>query len=684
MPLSWSEIHKQLEPIFSGYAELSESDQAWFQGTALAKKIQDILNDTLDNSDSDESDSDEYTPQNVGLWAWLSTSIKNVFDKYYESTLFQAKKKRIQQCTTQFPQDTTLLDQKIWMALTEKKYAQLLECNETACNTSLEKISAEHQKFFKKSLAEHSKMVQKTEKEWKEKAVQLELHAKILALLATQENQIKQLSIMMQTLYDKVLREKLIQYHAQQLQAHAQLIQLVLNAEIHEKNDIVHLEQWSIQYEQNFKKLLKESFNLPDMPTSYESSTKKMFSWISQSQPVKATVDFMNELADVHAFIQYTGFATQNETSYMAMLDVINYQKHKQTILEARGIIASLLRLFSPLYEEYQEIAKFENNGYKRALRAMLPICIIALFVVGVLTPLAIFGAPEIALLFLLIPTIFLGGMLANQYIRFKNFLHQKLRTWYYGGEYQIPEFQMNPRLQALFPMKAKNPQPASDDLEPTAAFSLISIIRRAFQWWMPKIFSVQNSDPEPGADALFVQALYIQALKHRKAQRLQYTKMPFLTDSQLKAQQDNDAQIKQLLSEWYNIHNNPLCSQEEVYNIVLQRVALQYKENNEILNKVFHQDITNFYQDTTKKVQEILGGTNAIPTVTNKSDDQKPEEKATTFGPTKENFATFWVRQASVQKLHEIHTKLGSDLENIKKMSTEEKQAKAGLAAGG
>lgn len=79
-----------------------------------------------------------------------------------------------------------------------------------------------------------------------------------------------------------------------------------------------------------------------------------------------------------------------------------------------------------------------------------MPILIVVAVIVltgALLAPLAL---PEIALTIAIIPALIVGIALATFYVNTKNSVYNGLRARYYGGQFEIPEFQVNARLLTL------------------------------------------------------------------------------------------------------------------------------------------------------------------------------------------------------------------------------------------
>lgn len=250
------------------------------------------------------------------------------------------------------------------------------------------------------------------------------------------------------------------------------------------------------------------------------------------------TEEFLDKMADAHGFIQATGFATQNENSYFAILDLYNYKRYNAQINETKSILLSLFRPLIPLYNEYKEIAFYEKNSWLKTFRMIMPMLIIAgciILVAAALTPLAL---PELAFFAAFIPAFFAGLVVATKYVSLKNYLYKNIRDYYYGGSYEIPEFQINARMVSAFGDENK---------------------------------------------AQGVRAFYVDELKHCDKIESNYAlkhEYGILNQTDIDCRKNNINKRHQLCLEWYDIHSNKDLSYEEAPVIALH--CLQQTSENE------------------------------------------------------------------------------------------------------
>jgi len=161
---------------------------------------------------------------------------------------------------------------------------------------------------------------------------------------------------------------------------------------------------------------------------------------------------WLNTMSDAHGFIQVMGWATQNENSPFAIIfDSYNYLRYKKDIAGARFILISLIAPFYPLFTEYQDIAGREKNTFLKVLRTVIPMLIVASFIIGVtaLIPLAL---PELAFFILAIPLLYLGLALASLYVKTKELIYRGYRHVMYEDDINLfPEFEANDDLKTIF-----------------------------------------------------------------------------------------------------------------------------------------------------------------------------------------------------------------------------------------
>ncbi|KTC84511.1 hypothetical protein [Legionella brunensis] len=337
----------------------------------------------------------------------------------------------------------------------------------------------------------------------------------------------------------------------------------------HQKKDL-ESDTWFAEYQKQLTQklhakllLINNRESLPETPEKQEllGSLSSLF---GLDKTVERTKEFLNKLADAHAFIQATGFSTQNESSFLAILDIYNYGRAADQITETKAILASLFRPFYPLYEEYRDIALYEKNVYLKIIRTVMPMLVVAGFVTLVAALLAPLLIPELAFSVVLIPTLFLGLAFATKYVTLKNDLYKLLRENYYGGVFEIPEFQTNIRMFTIF----KN--------EGTAL-----AVRNFY------IQEIQRCDE-------------IDAAYQAGAQE------GTLSEEEIKLKKANLLKRHTLCLEWYDIHSNVALGCEKVPQLVIARLEEVKGREYTALREALQANFPELQKAVAKMVREL------------------------------------------------------------------------------
>ncbi|MFW2571321.1 hypothetical protein [Legionella sp. 29fVS95] len=251
-------------------------------------------------------------------------------------------------------------------------------------------------------------------------------------------------------------------------------------------------------------------------------------SYLWNNRVVNGGTEFVNKLADAHAFIQATSFATQNESSFLAILDLYNYSRFANQINENKAIIASLLAPFRPIYEEYRDIGLYEKDPFFKFARMVMPMIVAVTAIVLTALLLNPLGLSDLVFTFILIPTVLVALRAAAEYIVVKNDLYQKARQFYYGGTFEIPEFQINPRMISAFGNHEK---------------------------------------------ATMVRNFYIDEFKRCEEIEASYQSKAALSEQDLISRMENVNRRRSLWLEWYDIHSNLALGYDKTPKIVLARL---------------------------------------------------------------------------------------------------------------
>ncbi len=299
----------------------------------------------------------------------------------------------------------------------------------------------------------------------------------------------------------------------------------------------VPLEDWVKGYKKGLLEQMAINFLLihgkiwqdrNELKQTFSSSLAYLF---SMSKAMNAVKQFMNKFAQAHAFIQATGFATQNESSFLAILDLYNYGRLAEHIDDNKKIFHGLLRPVYSLYTEYREIGLYEKSNLRKIFRILMPMLVAVVFILGISCLLAPFNLPELFLLLIAIPAFIAALALAAEYVNLKNKIYYSLRQRYFGGPFLIPEFQVNNRMLCTFE-------------------------------------TVEN--------ALAIRRFYTNALNDCDQQISFYrrqAKSALLSEHEVLMLKETSSRRHSLCLEWYDLHSNEDLGYEEGLRIALARL---------------------------------------------------------------------------------------------------------------
>ncbi|WP_019216162.1 hypothetical protein [Legionella tunisiensis] len=347
-------------------------------------------------------------------------------------------------------------------------------------------------------------------------------------------------------------------------------------------------------------------------------------SYLWNNRVVNGGTELVNKLADAHAFIQATSFATQNESSFLALLDLYNYSRFANQINENKAIIASLLAPFRPIYEEYRDIGLYEKDPFFKFVRMVMPMIVaVAVIVVTavILGPLAI---PDLAFTFTLIPTLLVALGASAKYVTVKNDIYQKARQLYYGGAFEIPEFQVNARMTSAFNSKD---------------------------------------------NARMVRHFYIEEFKLCEKREAEFQSKEALSAQDLLDRTENFNRHRTLWLEWYDIHSNQALGYDKVPGIVLARLHEVGNTEYQSLKKALQDGEKEQFQSSINQlVNEVTTTLTAVPqtdSVVNVGEEHQAEGLAAASVPinyTPRLFRSF-VHQKRAQEMDSIATILSTPI---------------------
>jgi hypothetical protein len=287
-------------------------------------------------------------------------------------------------------------------------------------------------------------------------------------------------------------------------------------------------------------------------------------SYLWTNQVVSKTNNFIKKMADAHGFIQATNFSSRSDSSFLAILDIYNYARHQEQISETRSIIANLLSPLLPLYDEYKDIALYEKNAYWKAFRTIMPIIVIAATIILVAALLAPLVLPELAFAAAFIPALLLGLGFAKLYVTSKNELYKNVRERFYGGPFEIPEFQVNTRMLSAF----------GDE-----------------------------------TNAKKVREFYVDELKKCEALELTYSQKHdegLLSKEDIDLRKENITKKHQLSLEWYDIHSNKDLNYKQTPLIVIDRLKQQIDQEYVQLKTTLQGELDSIRKSATEVADDI------------------------------------------------------------------------------
>ena len=380
-------------------------------------------------------------------------------------------------------------------------------------------------------------------------------------------------------------------------------------------NTEINLDSWFQDYENKLhKKIIKQMHLINDKPWETKplglADLRDSLSFLWNNKTVETANIFMGKVADAHGWLQYAGYGTQNENSYLALLDIYNYGRYYERISETKTILTSLLRPLMPLYSEYKNIALFEKNIFWKTFRILAPIIIVATAIIVTSVILALVVAPlalpELVFTAALAPALISGLALASAYVSVKNKFYKTFREKFYGGPFEIPEFQINERMIHAFGSKEK---------------------------------------------ALNVRNFYIDELKHcdkiEAAYRVKY-KNGILNQDEITHRKDNLFNRHTLCFEWYDIQSNKELGFEKTPQIVVNRLQITGDREYKKLQKMVKNELTSFHESVTRvtsDLKETLITHNIKPVLTQDRD-------ATTIKPNY-RYGLFKQHTCFIQKAH-------------------------------
>lgn len=183
-----------------------------------------------------------------------------------------------------------------------------------------------------------------------------------------------------------------------------------------------------------------------DIPMT-EQAYSTIYQMLLKNSMVENAKEYLDKLGQAHAFMQATTFASQTDNGFM--IDFWNLIRNQEDLNKSKNLLLQLFKPYMPIYLEYKNIAQYENNSFWIAYRSLMPILITAAVVVLFAVALAPLALPELVMGLTMIPAFMIGLTFASLYIHMKDNLYHHARIWYYGGAYEIPEFQVTEKMKS-------------------------------------------------------------------------------------------------------------------------------------------------------------------------------------------------------------------------------------------
>lgn len=341
------------------------------------------------------------------------------------------------------------------------------------------------------------------------------------------------------------------------------LAEIILNSYKQDKEHFDVLQCFNTYQKHLLTELENRITNPKKITQTKETSLTDSLSFLWRNKAVDTTGNFIKRWADAHAFMQATSLASQGENWLSFILDTYNTVRFEGTISSTKSFVSSILNPFTPLAREYNDIVEFEKNTAWKFIRILIPILIIVACIILITTFLTPLALPELVLIAAFIPEILIGLGMASLYVNFKNDAYQYFREIYYGGAYEIPEFQINNKITEAF----------GED------------------------------------DAAAVREFYIKEIELcdelEKNYKTQFDKGS-LRSTDIKKREENILKRHQLCLEWYDIHSNATLGLDERQQIVRKTLNLNIQEETQALQAAYDQDLPEIKKSITAVTNDI------------------------------------------------------------------------------
>lgn len=277
---------------------------------------------------------------------------------------------------------------------------------------------------------------------------------------------------------------------------------------------------------------LHNSSNVWNQRGHFDWSISSALSSLARNVGLTNIKQYMDRIADAHTFYQFFGLSAEHGGWQLDSLDLYNYTRNQENISALKKVLYALIKPQHAFFHEYVQIARYEKNALSIIIRVLIPILVVALFLVltfELIAPLVISELLEFLMFF---PALYLSMGAASAYVELKNQAYTNFVVWWWGDIYKTPAFQVNPRLIESF----------------------------------------------HGAElAQSIADFYILSLKECDQIEREYALIPkgTLTSKQLSDQNDVIVRKSMLLLEWYDLHSHDDLGCDETSSIIKDRLRI-------------------------------------------------------------------------------------------------------------
>ncbi len=345
-------------------------------------------------------------------------------------------------------------------------------------------------------------------------------------------------------------------------------------------NELLTADTWLPLYEQALLTYIENNiylFNgghLPEESLTINNLIENSVSSLFSCKSFRQAEILLDQIADAHGVIQGSGCSTQNESSRLSWLDLYNYKRSARYVAEAKKTLYKFFQPFAPLWAEFYDITNNENNIAQQIVRTLIPFIIVAAVVILVAAPLSHIVISEIASIVVLIPTVYIGLLLATSYVTAKDSIYHAARNAWYGP-YGAHEYTINPRMTVAFETEGK---------------------------------------------AILVQQFYVDEIKACEKLESDYKaffESALLTELGKASRNENLTRLDKLKLEWIDIHSNKHLGPELTPQISLNRMRRDMTQESVLIKNALsqqHEEITRLVKETVCAIKAAIDETAYAP----------------------------------------------------------------------